>query len=219
MANSTIAIRHVYHEDKGFRAGAIRNRAAAVSQGDYLLFVDGDCVVFPNFISRHRQLAEIGYFVPGNRILLNQSYTTQVLEQQTPLQQASIGYFIAQRLQGHINRLLPLCYLPVNALRHLQPKRWQKAMTCNLGVWKDDFLAINGFDELFEGWGFEDSDMVIRLIHYGIKRKEGRFAAPALHLWHRQNDRTLHDSNYQRLMDRLADTEFVRSELGVEQYL
>ena len=72
-AASPIPIRHVFHEDQGFRAGAIRNRAAAVSGGDYLLFLDGDCVVFPHFLGRHRRLAEQGYFVPGNRVLLSEA--------------------------------------------------------------------------------------------------------------------------------------------------
>lgn len=219
IAAASVPVRHVFHADLGFRAGAIRNKATAVSAGDYLLFVDGDCLAFPNFISRHRQLAESGCFVPGNRVLLSRTYTAQVLERQIPLHRASPGYFLRQRLQGNLNRLLPLLYLPVERLRHLHPVRWQKAMTCNFGVWKADFLAVNGFDELFEGWGFEDSDLVIRLIHHGVRRKEGRFAAPVLHLWHPQNDRTRHDSNYQRLMDRVADKAFVRGERGVSQYL
>ena len=92
-------------------------------------------------------------------------------------------------------------------------------MTCNLGLWKNDFMNINGFDELFEGWGYEDSDLVIRLIHAGIKRKEGRFAVAVLHLWHRQNDRSQHDANYQRLLSRLGLMNLIRAEKGVSQYL
>jgi predicted glycosyltransferase involved in capsule biosynthesis len=92
-------------------------------------------------------------------------------------------------------------------------------MTCNLAVWKSDFIAVNGFDEQFEGWGYEDSDLVIRLIHLGINRKEGRFAVPVLHLWHKQNDRSQHDSNYHRLMDRLKDPLFIRAEKGIDQYM
>jgi predicted glycosyltransferase involved in capsule biosynthesis len=78
-------------------------------------------------------------------------------------------------------------------------------------------VAVNGFDQLFEGWGYEDSDLVIRLIHHGIKRKEGRFAVPVLHLWHRQNDRSEQQKNYQRLMERLQDKAFVRAEEGLAQ--
>ncbi|MCS6896358.1 MAG: glycosyltransferase, partial [Nitrospira sp.] len=37
-------IRHVWQEDKGFRLAAIRNRAVAVTQADYIIFTDGDCI-------------------------------------------------------------------------------------------------------------------------------------------------------------------------------
>jgi predicted glycosyltransferase involved in capsule biosynthesis len=86
-------------------------------------------------------------------------------------------------------------------------------------VWKSDFIAVNGFDELFEGWGYEDSDLVIRLIHAGVRRKEGRFAVPVLHLWHPHNDKSRQETNYQRLMDRLAREDFKVAERGVTQYL
>jgi hypothetical protein len=60
---------------------------------------------------------------------------------------------------------------------------------------------------------------VIRLIHNGIKRKEGRFAVPVLHLWHRQNDQSQHDKNFQRLMERLNEREFIQAEKGLDQYI
>jgi glycosyltransferase involved in cell wall biosynthesis len=219
MSASPIPVQHVFHDDHGFRAGTIRNKAVARSRGDYLLFLDGDCVVFPQFIARHRWLAETGYFVPGNRILLSARLTSMCLQNATPLHQYPFAYFFKQRLLGHVNRLLPLLYLPWLRFRYDKPKHWQNAMTCNLGVWKTDFIAVNGFDELFQGWGYEDSDLVIRLIHHGIQRKEGRFATPVLHLWHHPNDRSQHDDNYKRLIQRLETPDFIRCERGVNQYL
>jgi len=217
--NTSITIQHVFQDDLGFRAGTIRNKATAASKGDYLIFLDGDCIVQPNFISRHRQLAEKGFWIPGNRILLSQNYTSKILTKNILLHTKPTAFFLAQWLKGNINRILPLLYLPFNYFRYLQPLQWQKAMTCNLAVWKTDFIAVNGFDEQFEGWGYEDSDLVIRLIHQGIKRKEGRFAIPVLHLWHNQNDRSQHDSNYHRLMGRLKNASFIRAEKGIDQYL
>lgn len=218
-AQSHLPIHYAHHEDNGFRAGTIRNKAVALSKGDYLLFIDGDCVCLHDFIARHRQLAEVGYFVPGNRVLLNAAFTEDVITQQMPLHQQPLSYFIWLRLQRKINRILACVRLPLGRLRKLQPHKWQKAMTCNLAIWRSDFLQVNGFDELFEGWGFEDSDLVIRLIHAGIKRKEGRFAVPVLHLWHRHHDRSKHDLNYQRLMERLAQPDFIVAKQGVSQYL
>ena len=213
---SPVTLTHCYHQDKGFRAGTIRNKAVVASVGEYLVFIDGDCVVLPNFIQRHRALMQHGYFVAGNRVLLNQTLTAEVLSTQLPLQKQPFLRFLHWRLQGKINRLLPLLYLPVQTLRLQRPYYWQQAMTCNLAVWKADFITVNGFDQLFEGWGYEDSDLVIRLIHAGIYRKEGRFAVPVLHLWHKQNDRSEQQSNYQRLLERLEKPEFIRAVHGLE---
>ncbi len=123
------------------------------------------------------------------------------------------------RFKNKINRLSALLKLPLGYARLIQPKKWQKAMTCNLALWKNDFITVNGFDENFNGWGYEDSDLVIRLIHAGIHRKEGRFAVPVIHLWHPQNDRNEHDNNYQRLITRINQPDFIRAEKGVSQYL
>jgi len=58
-AKSPVPIQYVHHDDHGFRAGTIRNKAVASSQGEYLLFIDGDCVLGPDFIARHRQLVRL----------------------------------------------------------------------------------------------------------------------------------------------------------------
>jgi glycosyltransferase involved in cell wall biosynthesis len=218
-AYSPVPTSYIHHDDHGFRAGTIRNKAVAQSKGEYLLFIDGDCILRPGFIAWHRQLAAVGCFVPGNRVLLNQPFTQKVIEQQIPLHAKPFYYFIFLWLQKKINRISGFVHLPLGFLRHTQPKKWQKAMTCNLGVWKNDFIRVNGFDELFEGWGYEDSDLVIRLIHAGIVRKEGRFAVPVLHLWHSHNDKSKQDMNYQRLLERLQQQDFIRAKKGISQYI
>jgi glycosyltransferase involved in cell wall biosynthesis len=63
--NGRSPVGHVWHEDTGFRAAAIRNRAIAASSGDYLVFLDGDCFVPADFIGVHRRLAEPGWLVSG----------------------------------------------------------------------------------------------------------------------------------------------------------
>ncbi len=72
-------VEHVWHEDRGFRAGEIRNRAILAARGDYVIFLDGDCIVRPDFVATHRKLAAVGKFVTGNRILLSRDLTVKVL--------------------------------------------------------------------------------------------------------------------------------------------
>ena len=91
-------------------------------------------------------------------------------------------------------------------------------MTCNLSAWHSDLLQINGFDESYSGWGLEDSDLVIRLLRSGVKHKSARFAAPVLHLWHRDHDRGGLAENRRRLQD-LLHSERIAAEQGVARYL
>lgn len=214
---SPVMLKHVYHDDNGFRAAAIRNKAVLQSEGEYLIFLDSDCVVFPDFIKRHKALAQSNYFVAGNRILLNSSFTQSVITENLPIYQQSFLTFLKWRLQKKINRFFPLLYLPFHFFRVLRKKHWGGAMTCNLAVWKSDFVAVNGFDELFQGWGYEDSDLVIRLIHFGISRKEGRFAVPVLHLWHKQNDRGNQNANYNLLLQRINAPDLIRAQKGLNE--
>jgi predicted glycosyltransferase involved in capsule biosynthesis len=80
-------------------------------------------------------------------------------------------------------------------------------------------MAVNGFDESYAGkWGLEDSDLVIRLLHAGIRHKSARFAAPVYHLWHKDTDRSGFTEN-RRLLEGLIASNRVRAKLGVDQYL
>lgn len=217
-AGAPIPVRHVWQEDRGFRAGAARNRAAAIAAGDYLLFLDGDCIARPDWIAQHRRLAEPGWMVAGNRILLSERFTQHVLEGAEPVHGWSLGQWRLAQLAGHINRTLPLRRLALGPLRKLGARRWQRVRTCNLGVWAADFRAVNGFDEQFEGWGFEDSDLAVRLLNHGVRRKEGAFATGVLHLWHREHDRRFEAKNRALLQQRIASRD-VRASVGLDRYL
>jgi glycosyltransferase involved in cell wall biosynthesis len=219
-ADSPVPLVHVWQEDLGFRAAAARNRAAASASGDYLVFVDGDSIPCPMFVERHRRLAESGYFVVGNRVLLNPALTLEVEDgREHPCAWTPFDW-MACRLRGRCNRLLPLFYLGDGAWRKRRPREWRGARTCNLGLWRSDFLAVNGFDERYHGWGHEDADLVARLIASGVLRKDGHWAVPVLHLWHPENDRTNESENMKRLEAVLANAaDNTRAQLGVSRYL
>jgi len=212
------AVRHVWHEDRGFRAAAIRNRAIAATAADYIVFSDGDCVPLPDFVAQHARLAEHGWFVAGNRILLNAELTAHALAGSYPLHNWSVGRWLAEWGRVRINRWLPLVRLPDGTFRKMTPRRWEGVKTCNLAVWRDDLLRVNGLDESYSGWGLEDSDLVIRLLHAGVRHKSGRCATPLLHLWHAENDRGGLAAN-QRRLDQLLDSTQITAALGVDQYL
>lgn len=212
-------LRHIWQEDAGFRAAAIRNRALAATAADYIVFTDGDCVPPPDFIVCHRRLAERNWFLSGNRLMLTQAFTEQVLRDKLPIHLWRMQDWLKARRRGQIERLLPFVRLPnFGALRKLAPRRWRGAKTCNLSAFRADLLKVNGLDESYTGWGLEDSDLVIRLIRAGIHNKSARFSVPLFHLWHRENDRSKLEQNRQRLDSILVATH-TRAVLGVEQYL
>ena len=186
---------HVWQEDIGFRASRIRNLGAMSSKGSYLIFLDGDCIVFPDFISQHLYLAEENYMVMGSRILCSPTFTHKLENIKFWPGSFRISEWLKAYVKNEINRILPLLRLPDGPWRKLRTKKWLGIRTFNLAVWKKDFYEINGFDERFEGWGHEDADLAIRLINNSILRKDGQFALPVLHLWHAENDRSKVEAN------------------------
>ena len=88
-----------------------------------------------------------------------------------------------------------------------------------MGLWREDFVRINGFDESFTGWGHEDADLAVRLMRSGIQRKDGRYALPVLHLWHPENPRGNEATNRARLQETLDGERPLRAALGLDQYL
>lgn len=218
-AKKIINIKHVWHEDKGFRAAAIRNLAVSETSADYVIFGDGDCVPLPDFVGQHKRLAEKNWFVAGSRVLLGQEFTNHTLRANIPIYQWTISQWVAARLRKDVNRLFPFLQLPFKSrLRKLSSKDWKGIMTCNMAVWRSDIIKINGFDESYEGWGLEDSDIAIRLIRAGIYRKSARFLAPVLHLWHKENDRGRLHENQQRLDALIKSNRFLATK-GVNRYL
>src|SRR4030095_8038243 len=120
----------------GFRAAEIRNRAILACRGDYAFFLGGDCIVSPDFVATHRKLAEPGWFVTGNRVLLSAALTAAVWREHLQPEAWGAWAGIGQRLRGGVNRLAALLRLPLGPLRKLQARRWRGARSCNLAVWR-----------------------------------------------------------------------------------
>lgn len=205
---------HIRQADEGFRAAEVRNRAILASQGSYCVFLDGDCIPRPDFVAAHRALAEPGTFITGNRVLLSRELTETVLKDDIEPEIWGLGTFVHHRLSGRINRLAPLAPLPLGALRKLHPQIWRGARSCNLGIWRADLDRVDGFDASFSGWGLEDSDLLIRLLRAGVRRKDGRFATGVLHLWHPPADRGALPTN-ERKLDEIEHSERIRAVQGL----
>jgi glycosyltransferase involved in cell wall biosynthesis/GT2 family glycosyltransferase len=207
-------IKHIWQEHRGFRAAEIRNRAILASSGAYCIFLDGDCIPRTDFVLEHRALAEPGWFVVGNRVLMSRRLTESVLSQSLEPELWSFLDACRARFNGDINRIAPLLQARLGPVRKIRPQYWWGARSCNLAVWRADLDLVDGFDASYVGWGLEDSDLLIRLLRAGINRKDGRFSTGVLHLWHPLADPSLLSAN-QMLLDAIQHTDRIASVSGL----
>ena len=207
-------LEHVWHSDEGFRAAEIRNRAILTARGTYCIFLDGDCMVRRDFVATHRRLAEPHWFVTGNRVLLSQDLTAKVLRENLAPEVWSPSHWLSERVRGGVNRLSGLLNLPLGPLRRLRAGTWQDARSCNLAIWRSDLDRVDGFDDDYSGWGKEDSDIIVRLLHAGACRKDGFFATGVIHLWHPEADRSRLTENERKLAEVASGTR-IRARRGL----
>jgi glycosyltransferase involved in cell wall biosynthesis len=200
---------HARQEHKGFRRSSILNEAIARAKSDYIVFLDGDTVPHPRFISDHRQLAQIGTFVQGHRALI---------------EKAAAEYFGLQNFAG--DRRKALLSFQLRGLKHAY--RWPTPLKrvrsdlhgirgCNLGVWRCDLVKVNGYNEAFIGWGREDSELAVRLMNSGTQRMDVRGRALCYHLWHPPASRAGLASNDQLLEQAIA-SRAQRCDVGLDKH-
>lgn len=203
---------HVWHEDKGFQLSVIRNKAVAESKADYIIQVDGDLVLHRDFIKDHINAASQGYFIAGSRALIDKDLTSQILSGK-PLP--------AMLLNSHVSNQLNTLHQPgiSNILSKIFTSRNYKSIRgCNMSFWKKDFIAVNGYDEKYTGWGREDSDLVIRFFKYGLKRTYFKWRGVVYHLHHTEHDRANLITN-DALLKQAMQQQSYRCEKGIDQYL
>ena len=193
QADFPVRLVHVWHEDQGFRLAAIRNEAIRRAHGEYILQIDGDMLLHRRFVQAHTRFARRGSYVQGSRCLLSRALTARILRERrdaVPLLSPGLGN---RQNAWYLPWLSPLVRGPRD------PDR--RTRGCHMAFWRDDLIAVNGYDERFEGWGREDSELAARLIHSGVRRRNFKFGAVAYHLWHPEATRAhygVNASQYER---------------------
>ena len=185
-AASPVPVRHVWHEDDGFRKAAILNRAIATSEADTLVFIDGDVMIHPGFVARHLELARPDAWASGSLIRLDAPATAAVTEADVTsgrvFDRRWLGEMRAFDRVGTWLKAMPFPRPVMAALDALSPvqRAWCGA---NASAARAAILKVNGFDETMR-WGGGDKDLGVRLTNAGIHGRHLRFTAPLVQLDH-----------------------------------
>lgn len=213
QAQSPVPLLHIWQADQGFKLAQIRNKGIARATGRYLLQIDGDVILHPQFVDDQLRVAKPGYFYSGNQFLLTQQQTNQLLADP----RLTFPAFLDQTRLTWRRMWVPFLQKPVARFYHWN-EHYRYVIGCNMAFWRADLLAVNGYDESFTGWGWEDTDLAIRLIQLGRRLRFIRFGGIQYHLYHSPSSRSDEESNrLQALANR--DAHVIYCQVGLAQYL
>jgi glycosyltransferase involved in cell wall biosynthesis len=175
---ASFPVRMTTHNHDGFQLARCRNEGVMASRADYLLFLDGDCLIPPDHLWHHLQCRRQGIVQAGYCCLLDRAAS-----QRLTLAQIERGEFCQAASSEQLRKLARMhrkarwyCWL-----RH--PSK-PKLFGGNVGIHRSDYLRVNGYDENFQGWGCEDDDLRLRLRSAGVRIHSILDRTWTYHLWH-----------------------------------
>lgn len=179
-----VNLRHVWHEDEGFRKTEILNKALQSTDAEYLVFTDGDCIPRHDFIAVHRSEARPGCFLSGGYLKLTMPVSKVIADEDIRERRVFSPSWLMRHGQPRNLKLLKLVRSRrlAHTLNRLTPTKatWNGM---NSSAWREDLLAVNGFDERMQ-YGGLDRELGERLWNHGLKSKQIRYSAVCLHLDH-----------------------------------
>lgn len=177
-------IKHVWHDDLGFRKCRILNQAMLATHADYLIFSDGDCIPRRDFVAQHARLARPGRFLSGGYLKLNERVSQRIRIDEVASGDALDARWLVAAGMQRTWKLQRLAMKPWQArcMDLITPTRasWNGH---NASGWRRDLLRVNGFDERMQYWA-QDREFGERLEHAGIKGLQIRYSAVCVHLHH-----------------------------------
>ncbi len=174
---------HLTQVDKGWNKNCSLNRAVVAACADYLIFIDGDCVLHPRFVEMHLRYAQPNAIVAGKRVKLNVTLS-EWLQNDVDTALDKIACKLLPRLFSRkgCRYVEEAFYIPffTRKVKHVTGS--------NMSMYKDALLKINGFDENYRLPAVgEDYDIEWRLLAIGYKIVSVRNLAIQYHLWHKEN--------------------------------
>lgn len=193
-AQTGLSIRHIFHEDDGFRKSVILNRAIEEIATDYVLFTDGDCIPRDDFLAVHARYAQPGTYLSGGYFKLPLATSEAITRSEILSGEAfTLPWLIAKRGVDKFRAVKFAFPAWLSNTANLLTTTRATFNGCNTSAWTADIRRANGFDERMR-YGGEDRELGERLENAGIRPRQIRYSAHILHLDHArayQNDETL----------------------------
>lgn len=187
---------HTTQEDKGVRKSKSQNNAIKTSRGEYLIFIDGDCLLYRDFIQNHILISDKKSIITGRRVNVGPKYSKDLREKNISsswLEKNFVRkYFdIKDDAKGERHSEEGLKIKPNGVIDKLMKKYRKKEfpiLGCNMSFYKEAMLSINGFDEgLGNSAMASDTDLAWRFKGLGYKIVSARFIANEFHLYHKRS--------------------------------
>lgn len=206
-------LQHIFHDDDGFRKTIIVNRAVVAAKGDYLLFLDADCLAHRHFVARHYARRQPGAVLSGRRILLGETRTQQLTDAHiTSGAFEKLSFWWGKTEDGKHKRGFYLPWL-FPWLRLSRKPYW--AFGSNFSLFKADFVAVNGYDEDILGRGMEDINLSARFVLMGYPIHRLTYEALQYHQFHHSKP-VPHDEVSRQKM---ANPQEARVANGIDKWL
>ena len=171
-------VRMTTHPHREFQVARCRNEGVAASTAPYIIFLDGDCIVRPDFVAQHLRRRKRGVVWNGDCFRLSEEVSARIDE--TIVRSGEFTNWVSAEERDRLRRANRNARIQ-DLLRH--PSK-PNLMGNNIGVCRADYERINGFDEDYVGWGAEDDDLGFRFRQAGIRIKSIRRWTPTYHVWH-----------------------------------
>jgi glycosyltransferase involved in cell wall biosynthesis len=194
--------KHLWQEDQGWQKNKILNKTVAAAAGEYLIFLDGDCIPHPKFVQEHMENRLENHTISGRRVLLTKKVsvglTKEKIQQGYLDRRVFFPLLMESLFHGEKTDLMHMIRIRNKFLRRiLVPDKPRGIIGCNFSAWKKDVMRVNGFDEQYVYPGFgEDCDLDDRLQRNGVYPVSRKHLITTYHFFHVHFD-TLSGTNKQ----------------------
>ena len=187
MKKNRLLMHHYWQKDDGWRKVEMLNKAIVNCTTDYLLMVDQDCVLHPEFVREHYEAKAPNVALAGRRVELTPWLSSFITTERirSGFLQWNYWWMIFFLMLQKNSQWRRAIYIKNKFLRRKLNRKTRSILGCNVSYNKADLEKINGIDMSFiESCGAEDSDIDIRLRNAGVEIRSLCNVAVQYHLYH-----------------------------------